>query len=106
MWFIFPQLNGLGRSERAVHFGLTGVEEAGRFLGHPVLGPRLVGICQALLDQPDRDPEAVFGPVDAQKLRSTVTFVALLPGADPVFQQILADFFADQRCQTTVDAVG
>lgn len=106
MWFIFPQLRGLGRSERAIHFGLTGAEEAGQYLADPVLGPGLVGICQALLNQPNRDPEAVFGAVDAQKLRSSVTLFALLPLADPVFQQVLSAFFAGQPCPLTVDAVG
>ncbi len=106
MWFIFPQLGSLGRSERAVYYGLKDLEEAGRYLADPVLGPRLVRICDALLHQPDRNAVAVFGPVDARKLRSCVTLFALLPDAHPVFQEILIAFFAGVPCQLTVDAVG
>ena len=57
------------------------------------------------MDQPDREPKAVFGEVDAQKLRSSVTLVARLSGADPVFRRILTEVFAGQPCPLTVDAV-
>ncbi|WP_250444809.1 DUF1810 domain-containing protein [Actinotalea sp. C106] len=76
MWFVLPQLRGLGRSDIAQHYGIDGVEEARRYLADPVLGPRLVECAQTLLDLPGDDPVAVLGEVDAQKLRSSMTLFA------------------------------
>jgi uncharacterized protein (DUF1810 family) len=106
MWFIFPQLRGLGRSPMAERFGIADLEEAGQYLADPVLGPRLVGICRALLGQPDRDVVAVFGAVDAQKLQSCATLFARVPGADPVFAEILQAFFGGRVCARTIAAEG
>lgn len=98
MWFIFPQLRGLGRSAIAEKFGIADLEEAERYLAHPVLGPRLVAIARALLAQPQRDPVAVFGAVDAIKLQSCATLFARVPRSDPVF--------AGRPCARTVAALG
>ena len=74
MWFVFPQLRGLGRSPTAQHYAISGLEEARAYLDDPVLGPRLRGSTQTLIDLPT-GPSAVdvFGPVDALKLRSSMT---------------------------------
>ena len=73
MWFVFPQLEGLGRSAMAQRYAITGLVEAQAYLAHPVLGPRLLACVHALLDLDATDPTAVLGPVDAQKLLSSLT---------------------------------
>jgi uncharacterized protein (DUF1810 family) len=81
MWFVFPQLAGLGRSGTARHYAISGLDEARGYLAHPVLGPRLRECCGALLDLPgDTSVTDVLGPVDATKLRSSMT---LFLRADP-----------------------
>jgi uncharacterized protein (DUF1810 family) len=106
MWFIFPQLRGLGRSERAQFYGIADRAEALAYLAHPVLGPRLLAVARALLAQERRDADAVMGAVDALKLRSSMTLFAALPGADPVFGQVLAEFFGGTRCARTLAILG
>ncbi|MBO1752718.1 DUF1810 domain-containing protein [Actinotalea sp. BY-33] len=82
MWFVLPQLRGLGRSATAQHYGIDGIEEARRYLADPVLGPRLVECAQALADLPGDDPVAVMGEIDAQKLRSSMTLFLRAAGDD------------------------
>ena len=73
MWFIFPQLAGLGRSSTARHFAIRSIEEARAYLDHPVLGPRYLECVAALQDLATRDAVTVFGSIDAMKLRSSLT---------------------------------
>lgn len=73
MWFVFPQLRGLGRSATADFYGIASLEEARRYLAHPVLGPRLREAAEALLSHAGTPPEAILGGVDAMKLRSSMT---------------------------------
>ena len=89
MWFVLPQLVGLGRSSTARHYAITGAPEARAYLAHPVLGPRLRECAAALLDLPTADPVAVLGSVDAQKLRSCMTLFALVAPQEPVFAAVL-----------------
>lgn len=101
MWFVFPQLRGLGRSSTALHYGLE-PEEAAPFLADPVLGPRLVRISRVLMSHAGkRSARAIFGPVDAMKLCSSMTLFAAVPGADPVFAEVLAAF-CDGPCPQTL----
>lgn len=80
MWFVFPQLAGLGRSSTAQFYGVRGAGEALAYLNHPLLGPRYIACVEALQDLPTSDARAVFGPVDAMKLRSSLTlFEAVRP---------------------------
>jgi uncharacterized protein (DUF1810 family) len=102
MWFVFPQVAGLGRSPTAQHFAISGLDEAAAYLAHPVLGPRLVESAQALLDQPARDPVAVLGPIDAQKLRSSMTLFARAAPDEEVFDRVLDDFFAGDLDEATI----
>lgn len=89
MWFIFPQLAGLGRSPTAMHFALPSLGAARAYLAHPVLGARLRDCVTALQDLAASDAVAVFGAVDAMKLRSSLTlFVAA--GGGPLFVAALA----------------
>src|SRR5438067_12387292 len=76
MWFVFPQLAGLGRSATAQQFAVSGLEEARAYLQHPVLGARLRESANALLELPDTEPEVVLGPIDAVKLRASMTLFA------------------------------
>ena len=76
MWFVFPQLAGLGRSSTAQHYAIADLAEARAYLDHPVLGPRLVECAETLTALPGSDPEAVLGGVDAMKLRSSMTLFA------------------------------
>ncbi|EAR52915.1 hypothetical protein OG2516_10646 [Oceanicola granulosus HTCC2516] len=105
MWFVYPQLRGLGRSETARFYGIAGRDEAAAYLAHPVLGPRLVEMSELLLRHRDRAPEAIFGGIDALKLRSSMTLFAALPDAPPVFANVLDAFFAGARCPRTEAAL-
>lgn len=93
MWFIFPQLLGLGKSMTARHFGLSGLAEAQDYLAHPVLGPRLVDCARTVLRHSERPAEDILGEIDAMKLRSSATLFSAVPGADPVFAELLSTFF-------------
>ena len=104
MWFVFPQLRGLGRSPTAQHYGLTGLDEARAYLAHPVLGPRLRTCAQALLDLGTSDAEEVLGQVDALKLRSSMTLFARTDPREPVFDAVLARFF-DAEPDPATDAL-
>lgn len=93
MWYIFPQLRGLGYSDTSHFYGIQGRDEAEAYLAHPILGPRLLEICQALLTLESRDATRILGSPDDLKLRSSMTLFAALHNADPVFQQVLDKFF-------------
>jgi uncharacterized protein (DUF1810 family) len=92
MWFVFPQVAGLGRSPTAQHYAIGGREEARAYLDHPVLGPRLAECARALTGLRATDPAAVLGPVDAQKLRSSMTLFAAVSD-EPVFREVLEQYF-------------
>jgi uncharacterized protein (DUF1810 family) len=101
IWFVLPQLAGLGRSSTSQYYALSGLDEARAYLAHPVLGPRLVESAQALLDLPGDDAVAVLGPIDAVKLRSSMTLFARA-GDDPVFRAVLDKYFAGQEDDATL----
>jgi uncharacterized protein (DUF1810 family) len=94
MWFVFPQLAGLGRSETSRAYAIADLAEARALLDHPVLGPRLREITDALLSLPDAaTAEAVFGSIDAVKLRSSMTLFSRAAPEEPVFRTVLERFF-------------
>lgn len=97
MWFVFPQLRGLGSSPVSQHFGLDGMQETQDYLQHPILGPRLIGCCEALAGLPDPDPERIFGSVDALKLRSCLTLFSLAEtdGGASIFGQLLERWYGE-----------
>jgi uncharacterized protein (DUF1810 family) len=101
MWFVFPQLTGLGRSSTAQLYAISGLPETRAYLAHPVLGPRLVECAQALLDLDGGDPVAVLGSVDAQKLRSSMTLFALAAPDQPVFRAVLDRYFDGELDEAT-----
>ena len=101
MWFIFPQLRGLGHSYYANFYGISGAEEAKAYLSDPILGPRLRKISEALLELETDDAREVFGGIDSAKLRSSMTlFDAVEP--DSVFARVLDKYFNGQRDNRTI----
>jgi uncharacterized protein (DUF1810 family) len=102
IWFVFPQIEGLGRSESARFYAISSLEEARAYLEHPLLGARLIEAAEALLGQPRRDPELVLGGIDALKLRSSMTLFAALDAAPTVCTRVLDEFFAGERDQQTL----
>ena len=102
MWFVFPQVAGLGRSGTARHFAVSGLAEARAYLAHPVLGPRLVGAARVLTELDATDPVLVLGPVDAQKLRSSMTLFARAAPQERVFQDVLDQYFAGHADDATI----
>jgi uncharacterized protein (DUF1810 family) len=94
MWFVFPQIAGLGQSPTSRHFAISSLEEAKEYLQHPVLGPRLVECAGLVAESTAPSAERIFGPVDAQKLQSSMTlFLRAAPG-EPRFQRVLDTYFA------------
>lgn len=96
MWFVFPQLDGLGRSATARAYAVSGLEEARAYLAHPVLGPRLRECCEALLAVEGRTAEQVLGSVDAMKLRSSMTLFARSAPDETLFETVLERYFAGE----------
>jgi len=93
MWFIFPQIAGLGYSPASQAYAITSLAEARAYLAHPVLGARLIECAAILARVPGRSAEQIFGEVDAMKLCSSITlFMHAAPG-EPVFRQVLDQYF-------------
>jgi len=106
MWFIFPQMSGLGSSSFAVRFGLEGLDQAARYLSHPVLGPRLRQAAELMLRQAGQDPIDVLGAIDALKLRSSMTLFSRVPGAPQEFRDVLDRFYDGAECDRTLRLLG
>lgn len=105
MWYVFPQIAGLGRSSTARHFAIRSADEARDYLDHPVLGPRYFECVAALQDLPISDPVAVFGEIDAMKLRSSLTlFEAVRPS--PLLAAALDRWFDGERDALTLSLIG
>lgn len=104
MWYIFPQIKGLGRSSMSEYYGITYLDEARAYLEDDVLGTRLREICEALLKHSDKSAMDIFGGVDSMKLKSSMTlFDKVSP--DEVFGKVLDVFFNGQRDMRTLDMV-
>ena len=93
MWFIFPQIAGLGQSPMSERFAIQSIEEARAYLAHPLLGPQLRECAGLVLAVKDRTAEEVFGPIDAKKLRSCMTLFHRAAPAEPLFRQVLDAWF-------------
>lgn len=105
MWYIFPQLRGLGRSATAWHYGLDGLSEARSFAADPVLGENLRRITAELLNQPGRNANAIFGLTDATKLRSSMTLFELADPDCPLYPRVLEAFFGGSRDEQTLSLI-
>lgn len=102
IWFVLPQLRGLGRSQFARLYGLTGRQEAVAYLAHPVLGPRLRACVEALCAHRDRTAETMLGPVDALKFRSCLTLFEVAAPGETLFPDALVQFHGGERCARTL----
>lgn len=96
IWFVFPQIQGLGRSAMSARYALAGLDEARAYLAHPILGPRLRTATELLLRHAELPPEAILGPIDALKVRSSMTLFQAAAPTDPLFLRALAAFFGAQ----------
>jgi uncharacterized protein (DUF1810 family) len=105
MWFIFPQIAGLGSSAMAQLYGITSLDEARAYLAHPLLGPRLRACVEALQDLTGTTAEAVFGGIDAIKLRSSLTLF-VEAGGEPLYRAALERWFRGEPDMATLDRLG
>jgi uncharacterized protein (DUF1810 family) len=106
MWFVFPQVAGLGRSEMAERYAVSGRDEARAYLADPVLGQRLRECCAVLLDLPGSSAEAVFGGIDAVKLRSSMTLFARVAEVEldrKLFVDVLEKYFGGDEDPATLE---
>ncbi|GAB2973901.1 DUF1810 domain-containing protein [Mucilaginibacter puniceus] len=106
MWYIFPQIAGLGFSEISRHYAIKNIGEAQAYLDHPILGSRLIEICTELLKLPTNNATQIFGTPDDMKLRSCVTLFATLPHTHPIFKKVLAQFFNGEPDTATLRIIG
>ena len=106
MWYIFPQLQGLGRSDTSRYYALKGLEEARAFLADPVLGRNLLEICRALLALPTDRALEVLGAPDNLKLRSSMTLFAQADQENPIFPAVLDKFFGGRPDAKTLALLG
>ncbi len=105
MWYIFPQIQGLGFSETSKFYAIKEVSEAEEFLKHPILGSRLVEICEVLLGLETNNANQVFGSPDDMKLKSSMTLFAALPNTNPVFELVLKKFFGGSKDNKTLQII-
>jgi len=110
MWFVFPQIAGLGQSSMSRTFAISSLDEAKAYLRHPVLGPRLLECARVVANAEASTADQIFGGIDSQKLHSSMTLFLRADRSEPVFQQVLdryfqaaADAATDQRLQGTID---
>ncbi|WP_020185148.1 DUF1810 domain-containing protein [Methylopila sp. 73B] len=103
MWFVFPQLSGLGTSPTAAFYGVVSIEEAQAYLAHPTLGPRLVESFEATLEHADRGLRDIFGSPDDMKFRSSATLFAQASLDGGVFERALDAFCAGERDRKTLE---
>ena len=101
MWFIFPQITGLGRSPLAQQFALASIQQANEYLNHPILGPRLIECARLLLGHTDKTATQILGNPDDVKLQSSMTLFALCDREETVFNEVLDAFYGGQRCSHT-----
>ena len=105
MWFIFPQIAGLGFSEMSKLYAINDINEASLYLAHPVLGKRLIEISKALLDVEGKTASQVFGSPDDMKLKSCMTLFSSLENTNPVFEAILAKYFGGSKDAKTLQLI-
>jgi uncharacterized protein (DUF1810 family) len=101
MWFIFPQIAGLGSSAMAHAYAISDLAEAQAYLAHPILGPRLIECAEIVAAQQGRSAEQIFGGIDAIKLRSSMTLFAHAAPDQTIFQQVIDQYYDGQDPETT-----
>lgn len=102
MWFIFPQIQGLGYSEISKRYAIKDLQEASLYLDDPVLSSRIISICQSLLTHNDLSVSQIFGSPDDMKLKSSMTLFSSVKNANPVFREVLNKYFRGEQDQKTL----
>lgn len=105
MWYVFPQLKGLGKSDMAQFYGIENLKEAQEYLEHPVLGKHLVDISEALLQIERKSANDIFGSPDDLKLCSSMTLFATADKTNPVFQAVLEKYFNNIPDKKTLELI-
>lgn len=103
MWYVFPQVQGLGTTEISKRYAISSLAEASAYLNHPILGQRLLDISTALLALQSNDAFEIFGAPDDRKLKSSMTLFAMVEHASPVFGQVLEKFYNGEQDQKTIE---
>ena len=103
MWYMFPQLRGLGTSSMAHIYGISGLEEAKAYLKHPMLSGRILELCGELLKHKEKSAYEIFGDIDEMKLQSSMTLFVLVSEEGSVFHQVLNQFFNGEMDDLTVE---
>jgi len=106
MWFVFPQIAGLGQSPISKRFAISSLAEAEAYLAHPVLGPRLTESARILTELRDRSAQDIFGGIDAMKLRSSMTLFARADPGNDVFRAVLGTYFGGVPDEATERLLG
>jgi len=102
MWFIFPQIKGLGKSDIARYYAIADLAEAEAFLNHPILAKHLIEICQLLLNFKTKSIDEILGDLDARKLQSSLSLFSQVENANPIFQELLDTFYAGNLDSATL----
>lgn len=103
MWFVFPQIDGLGSSPTAIKYAIKSLDEARAYLSHPMLGPRLLDCCRALLSVGGRSASDIMGYPDDLKLRSSMTLFSLVADSQPEFREVLDKHFGGHQDPRTIE---
>lgn len=106
MWYIFPQIQGLGFSDTAKYYSIKDLKEATQYYFHPQLGPRLIKVTKELLNHTGKTAYEIFGSPDELKLHSSMTLFASVSHADPVFQHAISQFFNGEHDKKTQQILG
>lgn len=106
MWYIFPQVAGLGNTDTSRYYAIKDLQEATAYLMDNTLGTRLTNICKALLQLETNDPHQIFGSPDDLKLKSSMTLFDAVPATFPVFGQVLDKFYKGERDERTLQLLG
>jgi len=107
IWFVFPQIAGLGSSPISQAYAIRTLDEARAYLSHPILGPRLKESTEALLaNDPSHTAEEILGGIDAIKVRSSMTLFTKADPAEPLFSKVLARFYASEPDPATISRLG
>ena len=106
MWYIFPQIDGLGFSSMAQRYAIKSAEEAQAYLAHPILGPRLLACAEAAVANEGRSANEIFGSPDDLKLRSSATLFASVSAPDSVFHRLLLKFYPGGPDKATLRLLG
>lgn len=104
MWYIFPQIKGLGYSSIAMYYAISSLDEATEYLNHPILGSRLIECCRILLGLENKTAGDILGSIDAMKLKSSMTLFSLVSD-NPVFNQVLDIYYNGEKDSATLRIV-